>query len=132
MSWKLEQLHDLIDKEDREQAGASEIHKWHDGEFLGASGKEKRDILESLDALQSMLKEDMQIVLKIDGSSDNSAVKEALLALRNTKYFLSDNPPMKKFGGTFKEIAGLSDEEVHYLLGELLRYSSKMILILLY
>lgn len=74
----------------------------------------------------------MPIVLRINSSSDNLAVKEALLALRNTECFLSDNPPMKKFGGTFQDIANLSDERALNLLDELLRYSSKIIPILFY
>jgi hypothetical protein len=129
---KLEELHDLIDKEDGEQAKALQVHDWHDGEFISVSNQEKEDIIESLDFIQSMLREEMQILLKINGSSDNSAVKDALLALRNTEGFLSEYPPMKRFGGTFKEIVSLSDRDAQYLLGKFLRYSSEIILILFY
>lgn len=48
MFQKLEELHHLIDKEDGEKVGAFEIHQWHDGEFIGASEEEKKEIIESL------------------------------------------------------------------------------------
>jgi hypothetical protein len=128
---KLEELDGLIDN-DGKQAIAFEIHQWHDGEFIGITDRKKKDIIKSLGLLQLMLTEEMQILLNINGSSDNLAVRNALLALRNTKVFLSDNPPMKRFGGTFKEIVDLSDEDVLDLLRKFLRHGLEMILISFY
>ena len=101
---KLEELRDLIDKEDGKKAKGFRIHQWHNGEFLGVPNREKEEIIESLDLLQLMLLGEMQILLDINGLLDNSAYKQAIVALRNTEGFLIDNPPMERFRGTFDKI----------------------------
>jgi hypothetical protein len=76
-----------------------------------------------------MLTGEMQILLDINGSSDNSAYKQALVALWNTEGFLIDNPPIERFGGTFDKIWKLQNADALYLLESFLRYGSEIILI---
>jgi archaellum biogenesis ATPase FlaH len=122
---KLENLTSLLEQEKITEG--LRVCESYEGELASACKQEEvEDVMEYWEDFRTMLKEDILILLTYKSSSDDSALKEALLKLRNTTTFLRDNPRMERFGGSFKKIEELSDEDSLDLLESFLGYVCKM------
>jgi hypothetical protein len=122
---KLENLTSLLEQENITEG--LRVCESYEGELASACEQgEVEGVMEYWEDFRTMLKEDIPILLTYKSSSDDSALKEALLKLRNTSTFLRDNPRMERFGGSFKKIEELSDKDSLDLLESFLGYVCKM------